>query len=412
MSIFIFPLSGIILYILYKIFLRKLFEDRLIRGFEALLLGIFFSPSIITQTTGSEIRETLRFTSLNEIINPLALFFIAVFAFVKGLKYNISEVVKPDTKVIKISFIDLSVSVIAGTAAIFFLIYSAGLFNSAYTAEFVILSVCASLLIFSSTSGSFESILPANEKRSSFASAYISYGTLNSLLIIVLFSLIFVFYYNFFETNSYLRPVEWFFANLAVLVVNAFLYLLMVDKRKESNIIYLFTVVSIVLSVTLSLRLNFSVITGAFIIGMIAGNYSSVGAYIKGNFMKYETAIAYALLLIAGLYFQLVNPLMVIIVIASLFVLKYLAKKIVLLINHSDENEFSVYMKNNLNPMIEPDLIYIAVLLEMIIQFNLPYEQYLYTASLIVFTITSVYYYRLAKRAMVENGDIEGMNNG
>lgn len=408
MSIFIFPLSGIVLYILYKIFLRKLFEDRMIRGFEALLLGIFFSPSIITHTTDTEIRETLHFSSLNEIINPLALIFIAIFAFVKGLKYNVSEVVKPAPKVIKLTFIDFSVSVTAGTAAIFSLIYTVGLYNTAYSAELIILSLCASLIIFSSTGNSFESILLFSEKRSAFSNAYISYGSINSLLIILLFSLIFVFYYNFFETKSYLRPVEWFLANLAVLVINALVYLLMLDKRKESNIIYLFTIVSVVLSVTLSLRLNFSVIAGAFIIGMIAGNYSSVGGYIKSHFMKYEAAISYSLLFIAGLYFQLVNPFIAIIIISALFIIKYIAKKIVLLINNSEENEFSVYMKNNLNPMVEPDLICIAVLLEMIIQFNLPYEQYLYTAFLVVFTITSVYYYRLAKRALVENGDIEG----
>lgn len=412
MSRFIFPLSGVILYILYKIFLRKLFEDRPLRGFEALLLGIFFSPSIIIRTSDPEIREAFNFTSLNDIINPLALFFIALYSFMKGLNYNVSEVVKPDLRVIKLTFIDLSVSMLAGTAAIFFLIYATGVYNSAKIAEFILISMAGAFLLFTATNSSFEAILASDDKKNTFAQAFISYGALNALLLMIIFSLVFAVYYNFSESSGHLRPVEWFLINLSVLTVNGFAYLLLIDKRKESNIIYLFTVVSVVLSVTLSLRLNFSVLTGAFIIGVIAGNYSSVGSFIKNNFTKYESIISYGLLFIAGLYFQPVNLIFLIIIIAAFFILKYTSRKIILLINNGDENEFSVYMKNNLNPMIETDLIFIAIVLEMIIQFNLPFENYLYTASISFFAITSVFYFRLTKRAMVENGDIQGMNNG
>ncbi len=378
-------------------------------GIEYIFLGILIGPSFsnwITKTFQINYPEIIT----HDILLQLSPGISAAIGFVGlayGLKFKFKDLSKVEPEHFRLTFADISFSIILMGGASFGILYYT-FFNGKNLLEIIAASYALSVMGGVTSHFIIDAVIKRYKIKGKISTALSNVSVLNVNFNIFIYGILFSVIHLGASEKVNLSPTEWIVVSILLAVIIGILFFIFIGREQDENKLFVAVLGIAIFTSGVAYFLNFSPLYMNFILGVILTNLSKISDKIDASLNRLLHPFGILIVIMAGFYWVPTGLWVFIAAVLGFIILRFYTKKIAGYLAYKsafDQDKLHFEIGRGL---FSSDIIVAAMIIDYVNVYQNQFTPIVLSCVLSSLILYSVIGFSTTKNYLVDVGEITG----
>ena len=378
-------------------------------GIEYIFLGILIGPAFsnwVTKTFQINYPEIVT----HDILLQLSPGISAAIGFVGlayGLKFKLKDLSKVEPEHFRLTFADLSFSIIIIGGTSFGILYYV-FFNGKNLLDIIAASYALSVMGGVTSHFIIESVIKRYKVNGKIAVALNNVSVLNVNFNIFIYGILFSVIHLGASENVKLSPTEWVVISILLAVIIGILFFIFIGREQDENKLFVAVLGIAIFTSGVAYFLNFSPLYMNFILGVILTNLSKISDKIDASLTRLLRPFGILIVIMAGFYWLPATQWVFVVAVLSFIILRFYTKKIAGYLAYKSSFDHDKLHFEIGRGLLSSDIIVAAMIIDYVNVYQNQFTPIVISCVLSALIFYSIIGFSTTKNYLIDVGEITG----